>query len=416
MEMFAPGIDDIISSLENHSTRIDPGTFTKLKAIYHEMSCIKPVDDDLRELWIEVSRGTIKDFGSFEEYRDEGLVETLAEFEREWKDYYPDEKKWYGFATAKYREEMFFYFNSRLIFTFGETNESDTDEKCQVTEISGFLDWLSDRVIEETGKLKQDVDGYNKYLEKNLSFDKRTGRIKRRKFWDILGGEAIRLDEHLGPNRINTLEKLVYEQQKNDESAIIPEISAGDYFGYCEICYDAVDYFRDAQNGLSTEEKYRRMADGRDGGLISIERNSNEAFREWYHGGVRTGAHPWEICRGGNSTHISLMVSDAGNNWTLWLAGSSVVRVEETVKIATALYKNNIPFILHQAREILNMVTGDDYIGIVPDHVTPVYCHSLFPAEDRIIDFMNLVYENKEEMIINAYWYPLKMISTLPGI
>jgi len=52
-----------------------------------------------------------------------------------------------------------------------------------------------------------------------------------------------------------------------------------------------------------------------------------------------------------------------------------------------------IPFQLSNAREIFNMVTGNDYIGIVPDYVTPRYCNSFFPPEDNIIDFMNLGFD-----------------------
>jgi hypothetical protein len=86
--------------------------------------------------------------------------------------------------------------------------------------------------------------------------------------------------------------------------------------------------------------------------------------------------------------------------------------VEETVRIALALNSNNIPFQLSNAREIYKMVTGNDYIGIVPDYITPRYCHSFFPSEDNIIDFMNLPFEKEIEKIIikKSYWYPLEPV------
>lgn len=37
------------------------------------------------------------------------------------------------------------------------------------------------------------------------------------------------------------------------------------------------------------------------------------------------------------------------------------------------------------------MLTGKDYIGIVPEGIIPCYCSSMFPGE-KIIDFMNLPY------------------------
>ena len=58
------------------------------------------------------------------------------------------------------------------------------------------------------------------------------------------------------------------------------------------------------------------------------------------------------------------------------------------------------------------MVTGTDYIGIVPENVIPRYCHSYFPKEDRIIDFMNLGWEKEfvPKIIEKAFWYLLDEI------
>lgn len=61
------------------------------------------------------------------------------------------------------------------------------------------------------------------------------------------------------------------------------------------------------------------MADGRDAGLRNIEADSPLAFYNWYHSGDTLGAHPWGICRGGNSTHISLFVSENAGKWTVRL-------------------------------------------------------------------------------------------------
>jgi len=65
--------------------------------------------------------------------------------------------------------------------------------------------------------------------------------------------------------------------------------------------------------------------------------------------------------------------------------------------------------------EVFNMVTGNDFIGIVPDTICPVYCHSFFPKEDNIIDFMNLGSDKdmKPKIIEKAVWYPLEEISVI---
>ncbi|HUX57577.1 MAG TPA: hypothetical protein VMV77_11425 [Bacteroidales bacterium] len=202
---------------------------------------------------------------------------------------------------------------------------------------------------------------------------------------------------------------------KNSEATMLQEMTANIFFRICEICYDANDYFIGNEKSISPREKYLNMADGRDAGLRNIDGDSPNAFYEWYHSKEILGAHPWEICRGGNSTHISLFISEVQNKWAIRLAGSSIGRVEETVRMAVALFEKKIPFILRDMQEIVSMVTGNDFIGIVPDTVYPSYCHSLFPREDNIIDFMNLGFDKKmnPKIIEKPLWYPLEEISMI---
>jgi len=413
MKLFAPETDTILEHLQHMKNLMDAEIREKLLAIYQAMSCIKPQpDDEVRTIWFEVPRGDISKFGSFRTYKREGEVETYEEFEQLWKDYYPKESKWYRLATARYREELFFYLNSKLIFSFHENAGLDEIPSYSNKEIVRFLDKLLIRIRQEIRKLVKDPDTWNGNLEKNLSHDKRYGRIKRADFWEILGPEAIRLDKNIGSKGIKKLRKYIKESGSPGYSPLIPEMSADDFFRYCEICYEANAYFPLGNDELSTREKYTRMADGRDSGLREIERNSTKAFSDWFHSSGWSIGHPWEICRGGNSTHISLFVHPKDTQWTLRLAGSSVGRVEETVKMVLSLYDHHIPFILSEAEEILRMVAGTDYIGIVPDYVFPRYCHSCFPKEDRIIDFMNLYREDEDRLIPLTYWYPLERIES----
>lgn len=99
------------------------------------------------------------------------------------------------------------------------------------------------------------------------------------------------------------------------------------------------------------------------------------------------------------------------NYWQLTLAGSSIGRVVETVRFAVALYDNGILFSLRDSDAILLMVKGEDYIGIVPKEISPRYCHSHFPAEDKIIDFMNVPFEYRNEIQKHASWYPQTRIA-----
>ena len=414
MKLYAPQIDNILRLVEHRSLPVNRNIFDMLQEIYNLMGPVRPKgDDQVRSLWIEVPRGNIEDFGDYDEFKEEGFVDNRKDFEKFWISEYPDQSKWYQFTTAEYRDKRFFYFNSNLVFTIDLSETSGTDEDPYFEYIRELLSWLKYTVKDLISNIEKDEDGYNKSLSRHLSYHKRKGWIRRREYWEILGEDAIRLDERLGPHWIETLRRIVDAQDKNECWPLLNDMTAADFLRFCEVCYDANDYFGESGKAFSPVEKYHRMADGRDGGLLSIDPDSSRDFRQWYHGGERMGAHPWEICRGGNSTHISLGVLDKDNDWSLLLAGSSVVRVEETVRMAVALQEAGIPFHLREAREILDMVGGNDFIGIVPDTVFPRYCHSLFPEEDRIIDFMNLGYENTEEIIAAAHWYPLDRISVV---
>lgn len=118
------------------------------------------------------------------------------------------------------------------------------------------------------------------------------------------------------------------------------------------------------------------------------------------------GGHPWEVCRGGNSTHISLYVWDTKDGYYLTIAGSAVNRTIEAVKFYLALRDPNLPVRIRQCDILVNRLLEHEKIGIVPESVTPLYCESYFPDED-IICFMNLPEEKRELLLPYCIWQPI---------
>ncbi len=406
--MKAPQIDLFVEYSQNNPLVKDSACVEKLNNIFDDICALEVQgDDECRMIWIEAERGTINDFGSYDDYHTEEIVETKEEFYDLWHYYYPEKTNWYAFAVSQYRDEKFFFFDSKLIFQVSAENNAN---RMPANDLE-FLSWLQGAVkIIITKRIMVDQDNYNDYIIKNLPYQKRYGKIKRKDYWKIFPDEKILFEKNLPGQTIGILEKVV-EQSLCDQSQLeIKKITADDFFRYCEIGYDANGYFDNRPESLSPVKKYIAMADRRDCGLTKIDGSSEKVFRQWHENESRCGGHPWEICRGGNSTHISLYVHKRNNGWLLRLAGSSTVRVMETVKIAAALYSANVPFYLEQANEILRMVKGLDYIGIVPETILPAYCHGRFPSEEKIIDFMNLGTEKKEEIIKKATWYPEKEI------
>lgn len=410
--LFAPHIDGIIEGFNPKSHPVSYDAYLKLVEIYDVFSKVKAgSDDEVRHTWIHVERGPIEAFGDYDEFLESGEVESPEEFEKLWKDYYPEETKWYKFQTAKYIDEKFFYLDSKLFARIKEEYTPSDDESLMADSFNRFIDLFLKRIKDDMDKLEKDPVAYNNYIRENLPCTKRYGKIKRQEYWDLLGKDAYRPEKNLDLKTISKLEQF-FEGNENGRIPLLKEMTANTFFRICEICYDANDYFKNWEEAVTPRGKYLEMADGRDAGLAQIDGASPEAFYKWYHSGKMLGAHPWESCRGGNSTHISLYIAEKDDKWFLCLEGSSFVRVAETVRMAVALFDNKIPLELRDAEEIVRMVTGRDYIGIVPEHLLPSYCHSSFPKEDKIFDFMNLGFDRDQIPAIAAKttWYPLEEI------
>jgi hypothetical protein len=158
-QLFAPEIDNI----KWETAPVNSDIYQKLKKVYAVFICVKTIgDDELRETWLEVERGTIEAFGNFEEFKESGEVETMEDFEQLWKDYYPEETKWYKFQTAKYEENLYFYFGGKLLWSVKGNGFQEEDAKADwnLEYYERFASWLLEKITDETEKLKNDADAY----------------------------------------------------------------------------------------------------------------------------------------------------------------------------------------------------------------------------------------------------------------
>jgi len=63
-QLFAPDADVIVNNTNPGTDLINQSIYRKLTEIYSVFSCLRPVgDDELRETWLEVDRGSIEAFG-----------------------------------------------------------------------------------------------------------------------------------------------------------------------------------------------------------------------------------------------------------------------------------------------------------------------------------------------------------------
>jgi len=130
--------------------------------------------------------------------------------------------------------------------------------------------------------------------------------------------------KNITPDEIARFVNLIKNQPVDAPTTRLPEMTAALFFDCCRLGYEANRY--EGIEKLEPKELYRSYADSRDEGLLRLDESSAETFNDWYHDKAHYGGHPWEVCRGGNSTHISLYVCHDERGWWLRLAGSSLSR------------------------------------------------------------------------------------------
>ncbi|GAP72324.1 hypothetical protein SAMD00024442_3_28 [Candidatus Symbiothrix dinenymphae] len=430
--IFAPRFTALLSDAKGQPIVEKDCDKEVLMEIRQTMSVVAPdvEHDNYRHLWFYLERGKRDDFGTFEEYKSTGLVETREQFEELWLCEFPDEKHWYHLEINDYKGNYYFYLDGDLAFHIPsepqkpvKRRKSFFDDDRTELDNTGLLLLLRAIVTECCEWFARDHAGYHQFLNEHLSYSRRTGKILRSTYWEINPREKKLICKNLTKDDFETLAKVVeqskkiVEQSKGDSQLpVMKEMTAAKYFHCCRLGYDANEYFKRTPE-ISDKDAYNAFSDGRDEGLKELSPNSERAFKKWYFDRTRIGGHPWEVCRGGTFTHVSLAVRYKAetDSWILALGGDSVSRVNETVKFAIALYNNNIPFELYNAQEIYWMVTGTDYVGIVPQEISPGHsCYVLFPKDEVLInDYMNMGWEEEEEdeqkIIEAAEWYPIKI-------
>ena len=400
-KLSVPEVDHMIYQAEHMPDISDDRTKPLVLKLFQKMQSIETYgDDELRELWLTAPRGSIEKFGDYESYLEDNEVESQKEFEELWLSNYPEPQKWYLLSTTIYKNIYSVFINNKLVLLIQP--EPQKQFPYDKSELAG---WLLNAVEEALISLKS--GGFNECVSKNLPYRNRLGKILRKDYWSIFPEEKEKYLKSITPDEIARFVNLIKNQPVDAPTTRLLGMTVALFFDCCRLGYEANRY--EGIEKLAPKELYLSHADGRDEGLLRLDELSPEAFNDWYHDKTHYGGHPWEVCRGGNSTHISLYVCHDERGWWLRLAGSSLSRTVEAVKFYLSLVDHGLPIFLTDGTEIAAMLSGKDYIGIVPKGIIPRYCASLFPGEN-ILDFMNLPYENREQVEKATFWYPLREV------
>jgi hypothetical protein len=124
---------------------------------------------------------------------------------------------------------------------------------------------------------------FNARVAGQLPLSSRTGKVRRRFTWP---------PDAPAPLPSKTIARLERALARSEHLPGLATLSRARYLGIAGIAYDSV--LADLR-ALRPEEKYRRTADGRDGGLLALPARNPSAFRSWFESRAWSGSHPWEL-------------------------------------------------------------------------------------------------------------------------
>ncbi len=377
-----------------------------LDELFSVMKMIKASNNGWRTIYISLERGPEPDDEECQEMVELGEYESKESYLESWREYNAMPFRFYRISAGEneegfrvlsidYRYAMEYdprgyegFHSSDISFAWGD-------------ELQTVLKGLVEDVRISMAKV---LDGtYDDWLKENLPARNRLGRIRRSDIWEAFPGSRDSFLEGLADDEIHQYSEAVDRGlTKRENIGRLERMTSGEFFRACAIGYRAVG---ESEYGLrlradSDKGLYLENADGRDDGLTELPEGDSDAFDEW-SGGKKdfNGGHPWEVCRGGNSTHVDFFPIKDERGWCFGVRGKH--RMLEVVRFYLAISRAGLPVYVADDEAIRDGILGKDIVGIVPEGVFPRYCESLFPNE-MIVDFTNLDLEDEENAVFMA--------------
>lgn len=394
----------------NDNTRLTEQSAKLYEIILENIRKIKPTSKErnIWELWFKADKGSLEDFGNYEELHEEGAHDTYEQFVEAYESY---DKEEYWFKLSVVIDDVYsalFINDSRIISI---DSQHDGGFPLDMDDILSFLNGELERIIDKVS------DGtYNDYLNENLPHEYRHGIIQRMYLWDFAPGYK---KHDLG---ILTQEDIVkfLSLCSNSELPLnnrIAGMTAGKYYEICSYCYSAVQY-KDLDE-KTNKQMFAHYGDNRDGGLSKLDENSAEDFNKWYNLSlqekwkIENPSHMWELRRGSSRTRIHLTVMSDNNGYYLVLSGGNHYVTYELVKMYIALKEHKVPVVLYGIDEVKSKMLGLDQIGVIAEYEDGYsYTHGGF-EESKILNFVHVEdvpKENRKDFIKSVKWFPLNQV------
>lgn len=354
----------------------------------------------------------------------------LSIMDRVWHVLFPQQgKKWHHLSVTKYQQTFY------ITHTSGNCGALEVEPQKGIRTMARA--GAASNYIEDQGKIAEawhplitsarkwlkvvhkDWIKANRQIQMEYPLRYRYGAVPNALIRAVLP-DIYRLDKELGKGATRKFIRLVEDGFfHKPENLEVSSMTVSDYFKYCKIAYvSGKRKGEECDDSLSGREMYKRYADGRNDGLLDIDPDSGEEFAAWIDGAhpKRTrGGHPWEIKRGGNTTHIDLAVLRPSlyrkDSFKVELRGEAIGRMAETIRMFLAIHKANLPISIADPESVRKRLLAQDNIGIIPDYIPLHRANQHYDKNNDVFDVMH--YDNlgrfKRRITPFITWEPLPM-------
>ena len=221
----------------NCSFTYDETSYAAIDRIFRLLHRLEPGPENTSwELWLRAERGTIEDFGSFEELRADGQVESFEEFETWWHSEFPEEAAWFHFAAGEDQEIGY-----RAIF-LGHRHVLEVDgrrERSFPNDISKFTAWLEEAVRNAVQMVE--TGSYQELVERELPIWHRTGTILRRDLWRVFPQWKEEFFQDFSQQEMEEFLTSA-EGYPLGNNKRLPSVTANEFYHFCALGYGAVSW------------------------------------------------------------------------------------------------------------------------------------------------------------------------------
>ena len=371
-----PIIDSVLHHSLEDDVYLDDKSFALLLEIQKTLSVFEPIEDDeARKIWLEIPRGTAEEWKAFDDMRSgcSDDEDDLAGYQEALDEDYPREKEWLFLVTSTYREYTFMKISDRdhryVIFS-----NRNLHKKAYPADMTWLLEPLLKLVKDRVDAIIKDTEAYNRYVEKNVPYRQRSGKIKSRDLNKILPKRKMKVK-----NRAYCIQVLKELIRREEAYTSVQEESPVDWDGLgVPAPFDTMSIRRFC--------KYYRIADTAFFSKINNKRTKKTVFKEGdveYY--TNYGLHQIpEECDLDSEKDFKDFANDhfgelglsrmnvgatdyyAGGKWIITFDISYSACAEKGLKIAMALYETGAPFFFYEAETLLHILEETGTVRICP--------------------------------------------------